>query len=329
VGPLSAGADPGPICYGKGERITVTDANLFLGRLIPNHFLGGAMKLRRERLDKYFERMGAQANLSALDLAEGILSVANTAMERAIRVISVERGFDPREFTLFSFGGAGAMHAAFLAKLLSIPKVLVPRDPGILSAIGMLMADVIKDYSVTVMLSQHDLDMERLHERFNLLMEKGFRDLTAEGISPESVVMEKYLDMRYTGQSYEIMAPFDGDVIEGFHMLHEKQYGYRNPEGLVEIVNIRLRARGAADRQDVSPAPYGSSQLDSQAILGEANVVFDQATHVCKVIAREKLAPGNTAPGPAVIVEYSSTMVIPPFASGRVDGYGNVILDIT
>ena len=148
VGPESAGADPGPICYGKGDRITVTDANLYLGRIIPEHFLGGNMALKRDKLETSFKLFSRETGLSSIELAEGILAVANTAMEKAIRVISVERGFNPGDFTLLSFGGAGGLHAAFLARLLNIPKVIIPANPGTLSAMGMLMADVIKDYSL-------------------------------------------------------------------------------------------------------------------------------------------------------------------------------------
>ena len=216
VGPESAGADPGPICYGKGDQITVTDANLYLGRLIPEHFLGGSMKLQGEKLENFFQKMAKEMGLSPVELAEGILSVANAAMEKAIRVISVERGYDPREFVLFSFGGAGAMHAPFLARLLNIPKVLVPQHPGILSAIGMLMADVIKDYSFTVMRNQHNATAEELSELFSDLEKKGVEDLFNEGISAANVRLERYLDMRYEGQSHEIIVPFAAQYVEDF-----------------------------------------------------------------------------------------------------------------
>ncbi len=252
VGPESAGADPGPLCYGKGDQVTVTDANLFLGRLVPEYFLGGGMSLQTERLEGYLHGLAKEAGISSLELAEGILSVVNTAMEKAIRVISIERGYDPREFTLFSFGGAGGMHAAFLARLLGIPKVLVPRNPGILSAMGMIMADVIKDYSLTVMRNQFNVTGEELSGLFMDLERRGTEDLIAEGISEENLILERYLDMRYEGQSYEIIVPFNGHYIEDFHGLHEKTYGYRSDGTIVEIVNIRLRARGTPDKHTIS-----------------------------------------------------------------------------
>lgn len=329
VGPESAGADPGPICYGRGSQITVTDANLFLGRLVPEHFLGGNMRLETERLEAYFARMAQETGLSEFELAEGILSVANTAMEKAIRVISVERGYDPREFALLSFGGAGGMHAAFLARLLKIPTVVIPQSPGILSAIGMLMADIIKDYSLTVMRNQLNITRESLAELFKGLERKGGQDLVGEGISEQNLYLERYLDMRYEGQSYEIIVPFEGDYIENFHRLHEKTYGYRNEDKTVEIVNIRLRAKGVPDKPRFERAEEGDERPPGEAFVDERKVVFDQIFTPTKILARDRLLSGNRIQGPAIIIEYSSTIVIPPFAEASVDEYGNMILNIT
>jgi N-methylhydantoinase A len=329
VGPESAGADPGPICYGQGEQITVTDANLYLGRLIPDYFLGGDMRLQPERLERYFRRMSREAALSPVELAEGVLAVANAAMEKAVRVISVEKGYDPREFALFSFGGAGGMHAPFLARLLNIPRVLIPQNPGILSAMGVLMADVLKDYSSTVMKNQLDATGEELSQLFSALEEKGIDDLLAEGIPQENVRLERYLDMRYEGQSYEIIVPFTAEYVEDFHGLHETTYGYRNEGKIVEIVNLRLRARGVPDKPGFQKMEKTQEQPPREAFLGERQVVFDQKGLSTQVIARERLQSGNRISGPAILVEYSSTAVIPPFAEASVDEYGNVILEIT
>jgi N-methylhydantoinase A len=328
VGPESAGADPGPICYGKGDRITVTDANLYLGRLIPEHFLGGRMTLEEKRLGSYFENMAQQAGLSPQELAQGILDVADTVMERAIRVISVERGYDPREFTLFSFGGPGGMHAAFLARLLNIPKVLIPPNPGTLSALGMLMADVIKDYSLTIMKKQETVTAKLLSQRFEEIERKGHKDLKAEGISDSRIDFERYLDMRYHGQSYEIMVPFDQDYVERFHALHEKTYGYRNPNKTVEIVNIRLRARGGPEKPRLKKQEKMGKAPPPEAFLGDMPVVFDHRRIHTKIMARDKLKNGNRIHGPAILVEYSSTIVIPPFAHAFVDEYGNIVMEI-
>ncbi len=328
VGPESAGADPGPICYGKGERITVTDANLYLGRLVPEHFLGGNMRLDRERLDKYFSSMAKTVGLSEVELAEGILTVANANMERAIRVISVDRGYDPREFVLFSFGGAGGMHAAFLAQLLKIPKVFVPRNPGILSAIGMLLADIVKDYSLTVMLKAEETSYEHLKSLFEPLDASGIDDLTKEGIQPEKIELEHYLDMRYLGQSYEIVVPFKENYVEQFHKLHSKNYGYADRTKRVEIVNIRLRAKGSPEKPVFEKLPKAQSSKIDEAILGQKDVIFNSNYTLTKIVDRDKLLSGNVIEGPAIVVEYSSTIVIPPNCVGRVDDFGNIIIDV-
>jgi N-methylhydantoinase A len=328
VGPESAGADPGPICYGRGDRVTVTDAHLYLGRLIPEHFLGGGMMLQPDRLEPFFTQMAEGLGLSPIELAEGILSVANAAMEKAIRVISVERGYDPREFTLFTFGGAGGMHAAYIARLLGMPKVLIPNNPGILSAIGMLMADIIKDYSLTVMLKQYDMERGHISKLFQEMEVKGKKDLISEAVHEERIVLERYLDMRYEGQSYEIIVPFNEDVVESFHSLHEKNYGYRNNEKRVEIVNLRLRARGIPEKPEFQKSRLSSETPADEAFQGQRDVVFDSKSMSTRIFKREKLKPGNMIEGPSILVEYSSTIVIPPFAKVFVDAYGNLVIDI-
>jgi len=328
VGPESAGADPGPICYGNGEHITVTDANLYLGRLIADHFLGGRMRLDTARMDTAMNELAESLGLSPVELAEGVLAVANANMERAIRVISVERGFDPREFALFSFGGAGGMHAAHLAKLLNMAQVFVPVNPGILSALGMLMADVIKDYSQTVMLAAADVTAGDLDELFAPLEERGLEELVAEGVHRDNVVLERYLDMRYEGQSFEIIVPVTEDPAEAFHAAHEKTYGYRNQAKPVQIVNVRLRSRGTPDKPALEKSPLAGETPAPGALLGTRPVVFDGETLETAIYDREKLMPGNRFTGPAVVTEYTSTILVPPFAKARVDEYANLILDI-
>jgi len=329
VGPASAGAVPGPICYGKGgSQITVTDANLFLGRLIPEHFLGGIMPLKRERLMEPFARMASEAGLSTVELAEGILMVANAAMEKAIRVISLERGYDPREFTLFAFGGSGAMHAIFLAELLNIHRVIIPRNPGILSAIGMLLADVIKDYSRTIMRNQSTISFNELIRFFDQMAKQGARELLDEGLKKNDVILEKYLDMRYAGQSYEIMVPFSPEYIEGFHQLHEKKYGYLNRDASLEIVNIRVRARGKPEKPVLAKIKNGSWQPVSNAVKGRTAVIFENKTIKTPVYKRNLLLNGNQIKGPAIVVEYSATTVIPPSIIATIDEYGNMLCSL-
>ncbi|WP_051822453.1 hydantoinase/oxoprolinase family protein [Desulfonatronum thiodismutans] len=345
VGPESAGADPGPICYGRGERITVTDANLFLGRLLPDYFLGGNMALDVRRIQEPFEVTAQKMRLAPRELAEGVLAVANANMERAIRVISVERGFDPREFTLFSFGGAGGLHAAYLAKLLNMPRVLIPMNPGILSAVGMVMADVIKDYSQTVMReapgpgpeagpgtsSRKTRELtDELLGLFAPLESRAVQEMAEEGVSNEDVLLERFLDMRYQGQSFEIITPFDiqADPADAFHELHEKAYGYRNPSKPVEIVTLRLRARGVPKKPVFASIAQGTAQPPADALLDTRPVVFDGQVHDTNIWQRDALLADNHLPGPAVIVEYTSTLLVPPFAEARVDEFGALVLDI-
>jgi N-methylhydantoinase A len=249
-------------------------------------------------------------------------------MEKAIRVISVEKGFNPGDFTLLSFGGAGGLHAAFLARLLNIPKILVPANPGILSATGMIMADIIKDYSLTIMRNQVNTTHEDLVKYFFDLEQRGIKDLAQEGVSKDSIYLERYLDMRYEGQSFEILVPFIDSYVTDFHQLHEKSYGYQNKDKLVEIVNIRLRVRGIPEKPDFKKKELKSVKPPGDALLGIQQVVFDHERIETKIIDRKKLLSGNRLKGPCVVVEYTSTILIPPFASAFVDGYGNLILDI-
>jgi N-methylhydantoinase A len=220
------------------------------------------------------------------------------------------------------------MHAPFLARLLNIPNVLIPQHPGILSAIGMLMADVIKDYSFTVMRNQHNATAEELSELFSDLDKNGVEDLLNEGISAENVRLERYLDMRYEGQSHEIIVPFAAQYVEDFHVLHEKTYGYRNQDKTVEIVNFRLRALGMPEKPEFEKAEKMEEKPPEEAFLGACEVVFDQKSTTTQVISRDKLLSGNKIGGPAILVEYSSTIVIPPFARAQVDEYGNLIMEI-
>jgi N-methylhydantoinase A len=326
VGPQSAGADPGPICYGKGDQITVTDANLYLGRLIPEYFLGGEMKIYPERLDRYFYDLSKKAKLSPLELAEGIISVANSNMEKAIRRISVERGYDPREFSLFCFGGAGAMHAAYLAKLLNIPRVIVPENPGLLSAMGMLMADVIKDYSVTVMKNQNQVDLSVLEKDFSSIEKQGIEELKKQGIREDQIRTERYLDMRYEGQSYEIIVPFKRDFLTMFHKLHEKLYGYKKTYAQVQIVNLRVRVRGYTEKPTIKKYELWEEKISDRAFVMEKEAIFEGKKFTLPVLKRDELVPGNRIKGPAIVVEYSSTTVIPPFAQAQIDSYGNIII---
>ncbi len=328
VGPRSAGASPGPICYGQGgEEITVTDANLFLGHLIPRHFLGGEMNLEREKLQPFFDNMAGKLGMNPVELAQGILSVANATMERAIRVISVERGENPEEFVLFAFGGAGGLHAAFLAKSLSISRVMVPENPGTLSALGMLVADIVKDYSKTIMMKGSDSSIEELSIAFDDLEKKGTEELAGEGVREDCILFERFLDMRYLGQSHEIMVPFTHEYISSFHQYHEKLFGYKKKGNEVEIVNVRLRCRGKVTKPEFAKNEVEQKEVRREAFVGEEEVYFED-THSLKtlILDRVMLDPGNEINGPAIIVEYTSTTVVPPGWMCEVDAYKNLVI---
>ncbi len=329
VGPESAGAAPGPICYGKGgTAVTVTDANLYLGRIVPEYFLGGAMSLDEPAARQAVESMAATLSLDPIELAEGILAVANTNMERAIRVISVEKGYDPREFTLLSFGGAGGMHCAELARLLGMPRIFIPQNPGLLSAMGMLMADVVKDGSRTVMLDAIDCTSEQLNTLFLEMEAQGLQELLAEGVHKDNAVFERLLDMRYKGQSFEIIVPHSEDMVESFQCLHEKHYGHRNPGKPVEVVNLRLRSHGCQDKPKFPAQKKGNATPPDAALLGTRPVVFNGTFHDTAIMARASLHPGNIIPGPAIITEYSSTIVVPPEATAQVESHSGLLLKL-
>lgn len=248
VGPESAGADPGPVCYGTGKRITVTDANLLLGRIDPNTFLDGAMSLDVDRAAMAMERMASRAGVQAQDLAEAILSAANSNMERAIRRISLERGKDPRDMALVAFGGAGPLHACALAERLEMRTVLAPRHAGVLSALGMLTAEFVRDHSANLL----DQDAEAV---FAKLESDARRELEAEGFCEAR--LERSIDLRYRGQSYEITVPWAER--DRFDQAHERLYGYRHAGRPQEAVTARVRAVGASDRPPVQFAAEGAA----------------------------------------------------------------------
>ncbi|TYB84136.1 MAG: hydantoinase/oxoprolinase family protein [Kosmotoga sp.] len=327
VGPESAGADPGPVCYGKGSDLTVTDANLFLGRLPSDNLLDGKFQLHRERVKKPMIELAEEAGLKPFDIAEGICEVANVSMERAIRKISVERGYDPSEFALVTFGGAGAMHSVFLAKQLNIPKIIIPDNPGVLSAFGMLVSDNIRDYSLTVML-QNDTSFEDIKKLFLSLEKEAEEDFSSDLSSKSKTVIERFLDVRYKGQSYELVVPFTEDFRSRFHKEHNKMYGYCNEDKSIEIVNIRVRAKSITEKPEIVPYKIKETSISENAYLGTTKTIFGGEPYSTKLFSRKYLRYGNRVAGPAIVLEYSSTTVIPPFAKMEVDQYGNMVITL-
>jgi N-methylhydantoinase A len=329
VGPESAGADPGPICYGQGEKPTVTDANLLLGRIPKQGLLGGALELDTARTLRWMERARG-AMRSVEQFAQGILDVANSVMEKAIRVISVERGHDPRDYTLVAFGGAGALHACDLAAALEIPRVLVPCLPGALSALGILRADVAKDFSHTIRLEVRNASQVRgkLRPEFAVLERKGREQMRAEGFARDSVSIDRTLDVRYVGQSYELKVPFTGDFVAAFHRAHERRFGYCDRNRSCEVVNVHARFTGSVPKPGLRKLRARSSK-DARAIVapGEKSAAIFSGRNSPAIYDRTQLQAGNRIPGPAIVTEYSATTVIPPKWTGRVDSFGNIILE--
>jgi N-methylhydantoinase A len=319
VGPESAGSIPGPICFGRGERPTVTDANLALGRLGTERFLGGSVELDRQRMLHWMEK--AKGPIATVeDFAAGIVRVIETSMAKAIRVISVERGYDPRDFTLVAFGGGGPVHACSLAYTLQVPRVLVPAQPGALSAIGILLADTTREYSRTVMLPI-DASFETVFSELEKLAAEDFR---AEGLTGQSF---RSVDVRYQGQGYELNVPHGPEMAAQFHDLHQRRFGFANELKAVEVVNVRVRMVSAAEPFEPVMQPLQEGD-GSHALIGTRRVYFDNSFHEARIYDRELLLPGDTFAGPAIVSEYSSATVLPFGDVLRVDGLGNLIIEV-
>ena len=318
VGPESAGADPGPACYCRGTEPTVTDANLVLGRLVETEFLGGEMRLDRARAERAVGALARRLGRALVPAAAGIVRVANATMERAVRVITVERGHDPGAFTLVAFGGAGALHAAELAEGLGIRRVYVPRHPGLLSAWGILAAEVVRDYGHTLRVVEPATRV--LEAGFRMLERAAHRDLRRERVSDDHV--ERTLDARYAGQAYEVVIPYRPGWRGAFHRAHAQRFGHADVNRRVEVVTLRLRTRGG--RMPIPPdRPPRPRRRPPLAVRP---VVFAGGPRRAAVHRRDDLRPGLRLRGPAVICEYSATTLVPPGWRLTVDGLGGLVL---
>ena len=346
VGPESAGADPGPICYGRGTLPTVTDANLLLGRLQPTQFLGGDFTLDLERTRRitaewlkkeWLKQQGSPLTLERF--AAGVIRVVNATMEKAIRVVSIERGRDPRDFALVAFGGAGGLHACALAESLNIPHVIVPALPGALSALGILVSDVVKDYSRTVLwLVAGKIPQARLAQEFAALEKQAAGDFRKEAWQGR-VHYRRSVDIRYRGQGYELNLPFTRNLLADFQQEHKRRYGYAHPTRAVELVTLRLRATVKSPTLELSrrakTAHVGTAALGrpgrakpGSLSLLKATVLFDGKKLSTSIHSRDNLTPGRTYRGPAIVTEYSATTVIPPGKRFRLDRASNLIVTI-
>lgn len=327
VGPESAGADPGPICYGKGDRVTVTDANLFLGRLDPSFFLGGRMVIDPDRVRAPMENLGRELGLDPVEAARGVLTVANAVMERAVRVISIERGHDPRDFSLVSFGGAGGLHAVDLARNLGIPTVLVPPNAGVFSAFGMVTADIARDRSLTILKKIDEFPVDRINALYGELVRRAVEELATEGVPPEKILSAGSLDMRYVGQSYELSVAFGPDPERSFHEIHERRYGFSKPQTAVEVVTVRARVFLGTSSPPPLSLPIGPSDPSSALVRTVRSPGFENPVPV-PVFDRSRLHPGAVIFGPALIGDSTGTVWLPGGSRGAVDGFGNFFIRV-
>ena len=324
VGPISAGADPGPVCYGKGSALTVTDAHFFLKRMETSFFLGGRIKVEPDRIEAPMHHLAEALGLTPTQTAHGIVTVANSVMERAIRVISVQRGHDPGNFTLVSFGGSGGLHAVELARSLGIHRVLIPRYAGVFSAMGMAAAQVSRDFSRTVLTRSDRLTRNELDALVADIAAKGLSEFVRDGIEEERVLIAASLDMRYTGQSHEINVRTADDPAQAFHDAHEALYGFSRRGSPLEIVTVRVKLTA-----QVSPLP-DLPELTIQGpggVLSERRLTYHDEEVQAYIFDRDLLPPGTTLNGPALVLERTSTTFLPPGSRAVIDAYGNLFVE--
>ncbi|MCH2115659.1 MAG: hydantoinase/oxoprolinase family protein [Pirellulales bacterium] len=338
VGPQSGGADPGPACYGKGQtEPTITDANLVLGRLNPDYFIGGEKPLDQGLAEKAVQTIADQLGMPLVEAANGIVQIANAKMLAAIRLISVQRGFDPREFVLVAFGGAGPLHAGALATGMGMAKVLIPMSPGVTSALGLLVSDIRHDFVQTSIGATANIKWTVLNRIFNELREKAREVMATEGIAETDQSFDHFLDMRYIGQSYELKVAVPQRTLEQadaaelnqrFYQEHERAYGYSTSDQPTEIVNVRISAIGSISRPQLRVFEEGG--LDSSAARkNRRQVYFPEAkkTLPCEVYDRYQLKYGNRIAGPAIVEEIDSTVLIHPGSHADVDRFGNLVIE--
>jgi len=317
VGPESAGADPGPACYGRGEQPAVTDANLFLGRLQAEYFLNGRFKPDFARSKKAIGNLARQLGATPKRTAEGIVRLVNAHMEQAIRVISVERGHDPREFTLVSFGGAGGLHACAVARSLRIPQVLIPVNAGVISALGCVCTDVVKEASRTLMKPLEEKYRSAIDKVFDALLVQLRREMQRDGVLPSACQFKMSVDVRYRGQSFEFGVEWGETmtvVAAAFHEKHAFRYGHAHEEATIEVVNVRVSAVAETAKPELQPIAKGRK-----------SVVHPEGG----VLHRDQLKAGNRLVGPVIIVEDYSTTLLEAGWIATVDEWGNIIAEDT
>ncbi len=326
VGPESAGADPGPMVYGTGgTELTVTDAHAVLERISPDHFLGGKMDLQLEGVRSALSDLAQKMDLTSTKTAQGILEIANASIERALRKVSIARGYDPRRFTLVAFGGAGPLHACQVAQRLRIPRVLIPPHPGVLCAHGLLMADIILEESQSFLKifnedTQHEIKTHFKHMERNIIAQ-----LTQDGLSTSSITVERSVDIRYQGQSFELTLPYSDTLVQDFQRAHREQYGHAFPDRDVDIINLRVKGVGLIPKPDTAALP--AQKNDGSSAIIQRTTPPDMTSPLLHY-QRNKFQPGAAFSGPALVVQMDATTYIPAGWKAAVDGYHNLILEM-
>jgi N-methylhydantoinase A len=340
VGPRSAGAEPGPVSYGRGgTEPTVTDANVVLGRLAPERFLGGEMRLdETSARNAVRERLAAPLNVRLERAASGMLQVATSAMANAVRHVTLERGLDPRDFTLVTYGGGGPLHAASVAKELSIGTVVIPQAPGHFSALGMLMADLRRDYVQTLFKRLDDLEMSELEQEFRALEAEGRAALERSGIVADRIVFERAADMRYVGQEHAVAVRMPAsaedesardEIKRRFDEAHDLRYSHSAPNEPADIVSLRVSAIGRLAKPAFPTILAGAAAPAADAERGARSVFFEgYGAMTAKVFDRAKLLAGNTIQGPAIVEEIASTTVVEPGDTVTVNRYGHLVMKV-
>jgi N-methylhydantoinase A len=331
VGPVSAGAVPGPACYDAGgEKPTVTDANLVAGRINPDYFLGGEIKVSMDKARQSVQEIADTFGMSIEEAAMGVIRLADANMVNALKLVSVRRGYDPREFTLVAFGGGGSMHAAALARELRVKRILVPTAPAVFSAWGMLMADLRNDYIRTMVVGTDQIAAAELSNIFAEMEKEAAEDLAAEKVEKDQMVFQRFADMRYLGQEHTVKVPIPGgkltkkdilEINERFHQLHEHAYTFRL-ESAVELVNFHLTALGQVEKPRIARLNRDSARSVEEAYKGDRQVIFDEGFLTTPTYERDLLPVGATLSGPLIVEEPAATTVVFPGQRVSVDEYG-------
>ena len=331
VGPVSAGAVPGPACYDAGgEKPTVTDANLVVGRINPDYFLGGEIKVSMDKARESMQEIAGFLDMSIEEAAMGVIRLADANMVNALKLVSVRRGYDPREFTMVAFGGGGSMHAAALARELRVKRILVPTEPAVFSAWGMLMTDLRNDYIRTLVVRTDQIEPAELSSIYAQMERQAAEELAAEKVEEDQMVFQRFADMRYMGQEHTVKVPIPGDQLtekempeinERFHQLHDHAYTFRL-ESPVELVNFHLTALGQVEKPKITRLNKDAARTVEEAYKGDRQVIFDEGFMTTPTYERDLLRVGATLSGPMIVEEPAASTVVFPDQILTVDEHG-------